>query len=518
MSNQIGFWAQAPARRGDIALVTPAEREVSFGELYDRQNQLSHALAGFSLGFGDHVAMLMPNSQAYLEIFLATHQSGLYLTPINYHLTGPEVAYILQDAGARVFFAHARYAEAARKAVAEAGFDPARCFAVGGSIEGFTAYEALLADQPAEPPAERQAGTLMLYTSGTTGRPKGVKRDLQAGNPDAVAMLAGMMGALFKLKGGPPGVHLVTGPLYHAAPGGFGSASLHLGHKLVLQDKWDAEDTLRLIDRYRVTVSHMVPTMFHRLLALPEQVKARYDVSSLETIIHGAAPIAEDAKRAIIEWWGPVLYEYYGATEGGGTLATAEEWLSKPGTVGKPWPGTQVKILDETGQPLPPGEVGTVYMSSMIGQFEYHNAPEKTAESWRDGLFTVGDVGYLDPDGWLFLCDRAKDMIIAGGVNIYPAEIEKALIGHPQVADVAVFGIPNEEWGEEVKAVVQLVPGAEGDEAMVETLMAFARERLAKYKLPRSIDFIDELPRLDTGKLYKRFLRDPYWEGKSRRI
>lgn len=516
MSGKTGFWAIAQSEPRKTALVDASGRAIEFEEVDARVNRLSNGLRSLGLQYRDGVAMLMHNDPAWIEAFLATHQFGLYLTPINYHLTGPEVAYIIGNCEAKAFIAHERHAAAALKAVEELGYDRSRCFAVG-EIPGFRRYEDFLAEQSAEPPAERQAGTLMLYTSGTTGRPKGVRRPLMPGNPDVVASLAGMLGALFRLKAG-EGVHLVTGPLYHAAPGGFGTASLHLGHTLVLMDKWDAEDTLRLVERHRVTSTHMVPTMFHRMLALPDAVKRRYDLSSLRAVIHGAAPIGVEAKKALIEWWGPVIFEYYGATEGGGTIATSEDWLKKPGTVGKPWPGTEIRIFDDAGHPVPGGEPGNVYMKSMIGEFEYYKDPAKTRESHRDGLFTVGDIGYLDPDGWLFLCDRAKDLIISGGVNIYPAEIETTLMEHPKVADAAVFGIPNEEWGEEVKAVVQPADGVEPGPALAEELLAFAAERLARFKLPRSIDFAAELPRLDTGKLYKRFLRDPYWEGRDRKI
>jgi len=517
MSGKTGFWAIAQSDPQRVALIDAEGRSTRFGTLDERANRLSNGLRSLGLQYRDGIAMLMHNDPAWIEAFLAAHQIGLYLTPINYHLTGPEVAYIVGNCEAKAFIAHARHAAVALRAVDELGYDRARCFAVGGDIPGFRSYEVFLGEQSGAPPSDRQAGTLMLYTSGTTGRPKGVRRPLMPGNPDVVASLAGMLGALFQLKVG-DGVHLVTGPLYHAAPGGFGSASLHLGHTLVLMDKWDAEDTLRMIERHRVTSTHMVPTMFHRMLALPDAIKWRYDVSSLRAVIHGAAPIGVEAKKALIEWWGPVIYEYYGATEGGGTIANSADWLTKPGTVGKPWPGTEIRVFDDAGQQLPAGEPGNVYMKSMVGEFEYYKDPAKTRESQRDGLFTVGDIGYLDADGWLFLCDRAKDLIISGGVNIYPAEIEKTLMEHPKVADAAVFGIPNEEWGEEIKAVIQPADGIEPGPALAEELMAFAAERLARFKLPRSIDFAAELPRLDTGKLYKRFLRDPYWEGRERKI
>ena len=517
MAMKSGFWAVAQQKPDAPALVSADEQTLTFRQLEARANQLSNALRSLGLGPDDHVAILMNNEPAWIELFLATLQTGIYLTPINYHLTGPEVAYIVKDCGAKAFFANARYAEVASRAVEEIGFERSRCFAAYGDIPGFQDYETLLADQPTGRPADRTAGQLMLYTSGTTGNPKGVFRPRQQGDPDVVGSLSSMLGAIFGLKPGDE-VHLVTGPLYHSAPGGFGTASLHMGHALVLMDKWDAERTLYLTDKYKVSVSHMVPTMFQRMLRLPEKVRNKYDLSSLKVIIHGAAPISIETKRAIIDWWGPVLYEYYGATEGGGALINSHDWLKKPGSLGKPFPGATLKILDDEGNELGPNEVGHVYMASMIGSFEYYNAPEKTRESFQGDLFTVGDIGYLDEEGWLYLCDRAKDMIISGGVNIYPAEIEKVLVEHPKVADVAVFGIPNDDWGEEVKAVVQPAVGVQGSDALTEELLNYCKDKLAKYKWPRSIDYMDELPRLDTGKLYKRYLRDQYWKGHDRKI
>jgi long-chain acyl-CoA synthetase len=314
---------------------------------------------------------------------------------------------------------------------------------------------------------------------------------------------------------GSAGVHLVCAPLYHTAVLNFATNHLHLGHTLVLMDKWTPELTLECIARHRVTSSHMVPTMFNRLLKLPEPERMRYDVSSLRHVIHSAAPCPIPTKRAMLDWWGPCIYEYYSASEGGGTLATPAQWLQKPGTVGKAWPISQIRILDDDRNPLPDGAIGTVWIRMGDFHCEYHKDAKKTADAWSDGFFTVGDAGYLDPDGFLFLCDRKADMIIAGGVNIYPAEVEAQLVTHPLVLDAAVFGIPNPDLGEEVKAVVQLAPGATADAAQ---LLAFLSERVAKYKLPRSIDFVSELPRDPNGKLYKRRLRDPYWKGRSTAI
>jgi len=323
---------------------------------------------------------------------------------------------------------------------------------------------------------------------------------------------------MFGIQPGADNVHLVGSPLYHTAVLLFAGSSLHFGHTVVLMDKWTPEAALEQIARHRVTTTHMVPTQFHRLLALAEKIRRRYDLSSLRHVIHAAAPCPVDVKRRMLAWWGPVIHEYYAASEGGGTLVTPEEWLRYPGTVGRAWPGAEIRILDDAGNPKPAGEPGTVYMALGVQDFEYHGDREKTAASRREGFFTVGDIGYVNEDGYLFLCDRKTDMIISGGVNIYPAEIEAVLLAHPKVEDVAVFGIPDGEWGEEVKAVVQPAPGVESGPALSAELLAFSAEHLAKYKCPRSVDFMAELPRDPNGKLFKRKLRDPYWQGRERAI
>ena len=360
----------------------------------------------------------------------------------------------------------------------------------------------------------------MNYTSGTTGRPKGVRRALSDSpieENDLGAPLAGYSVAPDE----PDNVHLLACPWYHTAPLIMAGPSVHLGHTLVIMDRFQAERALELIERYRVTITHLVPTQFVRLLAVPEAERRRYDTSSLRHLIHGAAPCAPDVKRRMIDWFGPVLDEYYNSTEGvGGTIIFSDEWLRKPGSVGKARDDHEIVILDDGGNRLPAGEIGTVYsVSRGRALFEYFRDPEKTEQSRRGEYRTVGDVGYLDEDGYLFLSDRKSDMIISGGVNIYPAEIESVLITHPRVADVAVFGIPNPEWGEEVKAVVELLPGQRtSDEAARADLLEFLQGRVARYKLPRSIDFLDALPRDPNGKLYKRRLRDPYWVGQERAI
>ena len=514
----LGFWNIARENPSHLALVDPDGAEITAGELLATSNQVTHGLRALGLRAGDSVAVVLPNGRPFIEVYLACLQSGFYLVPINHHLVGPEIAYILEDSEARAFVAHERFADAATAAVKEAGFPAEGSFAVG-SIDGFRSFEDdLKAGKPTDLPPDRTSGLVMNYTSGTTGRPKGVRRPLTGADPDQGAVGMGGMLMLFGLQPFDGNVHIVGSPLYHTAVLVFGGGALHQGHTLVVMDKWTPEGMLERIDRYKVTNSHMVPTQFVRLLALPDDVKAKYDVSSLRHMIHAAAPCPPDVKRRMIEWWGNTIDEYYAASEGGGTMVLAEEWLRKPGTVGKPWPISEVAIFDDDGNELPPGEIGTVYMHMQTGNFEYYKDKEKTDKSRLGKYFTVGDVGYLDEDGWLFLSDRKIDMIISGGANIYPSEIENELLSHPKVADVAVFGIPHDDWGEEVKAVVEPIDGAEPGPELEAEILEWCRQRMAKYKTPKSIDFTNEMPRDPNGKLYKRKLRDPYWEGRERAI
>ena len=516
--NHLGFWNFARSNPQALAIVDPEGRETTRGELHAECNRLVHALRALGLARGDAFAVLSPNSREFLALYLAAAQGGFYMVPLNWHLAAPEVAYILQDSGAKAFFAAGRVGAVATAAADEAGLAPAARIAIG-AIPGFRDWTALLADASSAEPAERRAGTVMNYTSGTTGRPKGVRRALPDIDPDTASTMAALFLGIFGIQPESGNVHLVGSPLYHTAVLQYSSMSLHLGHAVVIMEKWEPEAMLALIDRRRVTFSHMVPTQFVRLLKLPEETRARYDVSSTRHMIHAAAPCPPEVKRQMIEWWGNSIQEYYAATEGGGTVVNAEEWLAHPGTVGRPWPGAGVRILDESGNDLPAGQQGTVYMKlNPQLQFEYKGDPDKTRGNRVGDWFTVGDIGYLDGEGYLFLCDRKIDMIISGGANIYPAEIENVLILHPAVADCAVFGVPDEDWGEAIKAVVQLRAGVEGDEAMNESIMAFLGERLARMKLPRSIDYLPELPRDPNGKLYKRKLRDPYWAGRERKV
>jgi len=513
----LGFWALAQADPDHLALVTPDNQEYSAGELLGRVNQVVHGLRAAGMEAGDALAVVLPNGIEILEIYLAALQAGWYLVPINHHLVGPEIAYIVEDCDAKIFVGHERFAEECTVAAEEVGFPKERLFSVG-QIDGFGSFSEMRDAQPTSNPENRTLGDVMNYTSGTTGQPKGVRRDLPPVSPEEAALgLSGVL-FLFGVQPGDDNVHIIGSPLYHTAVMRFGGASMHLGHTVVVMDKWDPEGMLKLIEEYKVTTSHMVPTQFHRLLALPEDIRRKYDMSSLRHMIHAAAPCPIDTKRAMIDWWGSAIDEYYAASEGGGTLVGTEEWLTKPGTVGKPWPISEIAIFDDDNNELPTGEIGTVYMAMSAGGFEYHKDKDKTEKNRIGRFFTVGDVGYLDEDGFLFLCDRKTDMIISGGANIYPAEIENVLLGHPKVVDAAVFGIPHDDWGEEVKAVIEPVDGVAPSPELADEILAYCDGRLARFKTPKTIDFIEEMPRDPNGKLYKRKLRDPYWEGRERAI
>jgi long-chain acyl-CoA synthetase len=511
------FWKLAEEDPSRVALIDAEGREVTAGELLSASNQIVHGLRALGLQPGDAIAVMLTNEVAMIELYMAAVQAGWYMTPINSHLTAAEVAYIAGDCDAKAMFCNPRTADACREAAKQLKFPANACFATG-AVAGFRPIADLKKGQPETAPADRRAGASMTYTSGTTGKPKGVRRPLAPVAPEVVAEPNAMFLGLFGIKPKDNGVHLVVSPLYHTAVLNFCTNHMHFGHTVVLMDKWTPEDMLAKIARYRVTTSHMVPTQFRRLLALPEDVKKRADVSSLRHMIHSAAPCPVDVKRKMLDWWGDVIYEYYAASEGGGTLATPQDWRKHPGTVGNAWPISKLKVVKDDGTECMPMEIGTVYMSMGQHKFEYHKDKKKTESTWKDEYFTVGDAGFLDADGFLFLCDRKADMIISGGVNIYPAEIEAALGEHPKVRDVAVFGIPDEDWGEQIKAVVEPETGVPVGAALVSELLAFCKERLASFKCPKSIEFTAALPRDPNGKLYKRKLRDPYWEGRERAI
>ncbi len=510
------FWIHARENPDHRALVEPDGTEHTAGALLAACNQVVHGLRALGLGAGDTVAVVLENSAPVLEVALAAGQAGIYITPINHHLTAHEVAFILADCEARAVVCSPEYAPLVADAIARGDSDipPDARFCVGGA-DGFRDY-AELKDQPSTTPEHRLGGFVMTYTSGTTGRPRGVRRPFGEVPPDH---LADNFTGFLKLFGiAPGGVHLVSSPLYHTAVINWSLYSLHYGATAVIMDKWTPEGTLDLIARHRVTHSHMVPTHFSRMLALPDDVRAAADTSSITHLVHGAAPCPIPVKHAMLEWFGPVVYEYYAASEGGGTTATPQQWLAKPGTVGAPWPISTIRILDDDLNLLKPGDIGTVWIRMGEHRFEYHGDEEKTQKAWNEGFFTVGDAGYLDEDGFLYLVDRKADMIISGGVNIYPAEIECELITHPDVVDCAVFGIPDDDWGEQVKAVVELRDGVGPGPETADAILAFCRERIAGYKCPKSVDFVSRLPRDPNGKLYKRRLRDPYWVDRDRAI
>ena len=491
---------------------------VTYAELDRRTNRLAHYLRAAGLKRLDHYAIFLENHPRFIEVSGAGERAGLYYTCINSYLGADEVAYILANSRAKVLITSMAKLEVARQALALAPHVE-RCLIVDGPGDGARVanYDAAVGGYPATPIADESMGVAMLYSSGTTGRPKGILRPLPETSPDQGLPLFDFLAELWEYR--PGMIYLSPAPLYHSAPHYAVGLTIRAGGTAVIMEHFDPEQYLALIDRHRVTHSQLVPTMFSRMLKLPEAVRRRYDLSSLEYVVHAAAPCPVPVKQEMIAWWGPIIHEYYGATEGlGFTACNSAEWLAHPGTVGRVMLG-ELHILDDEGRPAPAGEAGTIWFKT-ASPFEYFDDPDKTREARSaDGtMSTVGDVGYLDADGFLHLTDRATFMIISGGVNIYPQECENLLITHPKVADAAVFGAPNEDLGEEVKAVVQPAPGVEPGPTLEAELIGFCREHLAHMKCPRSIDFAAELPRLPTGKLYKRLLRDRYWAGHKSRI
>jgi acyl-CoA synthetase (AMP-forming)/AMP-acid ligase II len=489
---------------------------VTFAQLNDRSNQLAQLLYGRGLRPGDGMSIFMENNARYLEAAWAAQRSGLYFTAISSRLTPPEVEYLLDDSGSHALVTSRALGSVAAEAVRRLPRLHTRLMC-HGAVEGFEPYEEVVAAQPARPLSDEREGADMLYSSGTTGRPKGIRRPLPvipAGQaPDPVTLLCqGLYGATSD------SVYLSPAPQYHSAPLRFSMAMQRIGCTVVIMEHFDPEEYLTAIERYRVTHTQLVPTMFVRMLKLPEEIRRRYDVSSLRCAIHAAAPCPVPVKRQMIEWWGPVIHEYYAGTEGNGfTAITSEDWLAHPGSVGRALVG-KIHIVDDDGLEVPTGTPGAIYFEG-DADFEYHNDPEKTRSSRNDqGWSTIGDVGYLDDEGHLYLTDRKAFMIISGGVNIYPQEAENVLVTHPKVMDVAVFGVPNDEMGEEVKAVVQPVDMADAGPELERELIAYCKGQLATLKCPRSVDFEAELPRHATGKLYKRLLRDRYWTGRESRI
>ena len=488
-------------------------RSVSYGALERRANQTAHFFRSLGLKTGDAIALLLENMPEYYELAWGAQRSGLYFVCISTKLTAGEIAYILRDSGTKALFVSPTLASAGLEAAREVGV-PA--YAAGGAVDGLQAYVDRRQGLPETPIADETAGADMLYSSGTTGRPKGVRPALSGQAIDAVNPLMTLTQGLYGL--GPDTRYLSPAPLYHAAPLRWTMSVQRLGGCVYVMEKFDPESYLAAVERHRANASQLVPTMFVRMLKLPSEARTRHDVSSMKMAVHAAAPCPVSVKQEMMAWWGPVLHEYYAGTEGNGFCSVGpQEWLQKPGTVGKAILG-ELRICNEDGDEVPAGTEGTVYFAGGP-DFTYHNAPEKTAETRnKHGWSTLGDVGYVDADGYLFLTDRKSFMIISGGVNIYPQEVENLLVTHPKVADAAVFGVPNEDFGEEVKAAIQLLDPAAAGPDMEAELLAFCRANLSAVKCPRSIDFHAELPRHATGKLYKRLLRDAYWGGKNSRI
>ncbi len=512
-----GRWAQdAPDRP---AIIMHGSGEVmTFAELDSEANRIANLFRSLDLAPGDHMAFCLENRIEFLALAWGAHYAGLYYTAISSRLTADEMAYIVNDCGARVFVTSQYKADVVDE-VTVATPNVEERFSIGGPLAGHACFEDAVASQSAEVFPGAVEGQDMLYSSGTTGRPKGVKSPMSGallGSNNPITMMARFLFNAEEEKEGK--VYLSPAPLYHSAPLRFCLAYQRLGYTVVVMEKFDPEVALQAIEAYSVHTSQWVPTMFVRMLKLADEVRTRYDTSSLVSAIHASAPCPVEVKSKMIDWWGPVLHEYYAGTEGNGlTHVDSEDWLAHPGSVGRAVFGELV-IVDDDGTELPVGEEGSIYFRG-DARFEYHNDPEKTADSrLGENLSTLGDVGRLDEDGFLYLTDRKAYMIISGGVNIYPQEAENILTMHPAVLDVAVIGIPNDEFGEEVKAVVQLIDPAAASEEMASELVAFCRSQLADLKCPRSVDFRKELPRHPTGKLYKRLLKDEYWQGRSTRI
>lgn len=508
---------------GEIANNTPDKpayiiaetgQTVTFRQLEDGSNQLAHLFRSLGLKRGDHIAILLENHPLFLQICVAAQRSGLYFTAISYRLQEEEVEYIVNDCQARVFITSKDRQTVVEKLIGKMP-NVDKSFMLDGTIAGFDALETAMVSQPTNTIADESIGTSMLYSSGTTGRPKGVLRPLPEGEYGADES-GGLFAALYGADEN--SIYLSPAPLYHAAPLTFTLGFMLGGMTVVVMQHFEAEAALKSIETYKVTHSQWVPTMFIRMLKLDDDVRLKYDMSSLECAIHAAAPCPVPVKEQMIDWWGPVIHEYYAGSEGNGFVAiNSEEWLAHKGSVGRPLTA-QLHICDDDGNEVPAGESGTIYFEGG-GEFEYYNDKEKTADSRHEkGWTTLGDVGYLDDEGYLYLTDRKSFMIISGGVNIYPQETENLLVTHPKVMDVAVFGVPNEDFGEEVKAVVQPKHWEDIGPELEAELIEFCRDNISHIKCPRSVDFEKELPRHPTGKLYKRLLKDRYWEGHKTKI
>lgn len=511
----IAFHAQ---EHPDKMAVSSHYGDRTFAQLNARVNQLVRVLRNSGLQPDDSVAMLLINRPEFVEVYFACLRAGLRITPINWHLKGDNASYVVENCQAKAFIADIKCDQPAMDAFRYNRGNLKISLAVGGVIEGFEGYDDLLARESEENIEDPLIGTQMLYTSGTTGRPKGVYR-----NRVSAEVASNLPATQFETDAQynpETDCCMCTGPAYHAAPLAFNVVMpLSKGVGVVFMDKWDAQETLKLIEQHKITHTHMVATMFHRLLALDEPIKKKYDVSSLRYLLHGAAPCPVHVKESMFAWMGPVIYEYYAATEGGGGYNIApQEWLENPGSVGKAPETAENKVCDDNGNEVEAGVVGTIYFKAPALRFEYYKDQEKTSSSYMGDFFTLGDMGYINEAGYLYLTGRSAETIISGGVNIYPQEADDVLLKHPAIADVCTVGVPNDEWGEEIKSVVLLKDGVESSEDLVDELISFVREHLAAFKSPKTIDFVDDLPRLPSGKIQRRLVREPYWAGRDKQI
>jgi long-chain acyl-CoA synthetase len=502
------FAAKDPAA---VALIEPQGRTWSRGDLLEFVDRTAQALAAAGLLPGDTLAIVSPNCAEYFGIHLAALAAGLYVVPVNWHLADPEIAYLLDNSRARALVAHAQLGSARLAALLTHASRAALRVSIGRAT-GFATLDDLIAEHPPRPVEGRERGRMMAYTSATTGRPKGVRFPIGSSHAALGKAIAWHRSLGIALESS--NVHLCSSMLYHSAPLEGATVALEMGHAIVLTDRWNAEAALQVIDEYSVTVAFMVPAMFVHLLKLPAEVRSRYSAASLRFVIHGGAPCPADVKRRMIDWWGPIVWEAYGASEVQGAIASSAEWLCYPGTVGRPIVGSQIKILDDAGREVPAGTVGLIYLTPYHGdRFEYYGDGQKTQACRRGELVTVGDLGYVNDDGYLFICGRRSELIISSGMNIYPAEIEQVLIEHDGVTDCAVVGMAHELFGEVPRAIVQPADGYAPDAKLTLDLLRFLGERLAPMKLPRRVDYVSPLPRDPNGKLLRRLLAEPELDG-----
>jgi long-chain acyl-CoA synthetase len=502
---RLGFWWIAEDHPDSPAIIESPDGPRTYGQLEGDAHQLAHLFRSLGATEGDPIGVVADNGNTLIETSLACQESGLQFIPLNTHLTAPELASIMAHSGAKVLVIADRLAPLLEGLDTDAlGLEVLSL----GDIPGVRSLSNARAAHPRTPPPDRKAGGVFVYTSGTTGKPKGIRRPIPPGDVGQVANAAAIFGRAFDFR---PfdGPMLVSTGMFHGGSHSYYMGGLHVGQALVIMAKFDPEQTLQLIERYRIRTGYMVPTQFHRLLQLPKETREKYDVSSLHAIVHSAAPCPRPVKEQMMAWWGPVIWETYGGMEGAATIAKPHRWLQKPGTVGRAIKGMRLAILDDDGNELPPGQVGHIYLDNGVG-FRYHDDPDQTESAFKGKRFSLGDIGYVDSDGYLFISDRAKDMIITGGTNVYPAEIEGVLLEHPKVHDVAVIGIPDPEWGESIVAIVQPRNGAKPGDELASELAAYAKQQLASYKLPRRWEFRVDLPRTEAGKLYKRKIRDEY--------